>query len=293
MKKKPSLALVILLLALLGVAVWQTGPREPSYQGKPLSYWIGHTRGNDSPKEHQAAVAAMGSKAVPFLIARLRWRPSPAVRWLEAWFPRFPLLADYTFRHRVARYGAVYALGMLGPAAREAIPALDALDPNAEVITPYFGASLGAALASIKQEPITPYIDKLKDTSDPGWYQSAFLMCYLGTNAAAAIPNLIAAMEVSTNVNNSDIRRFASQTLSRIRSHPEVCVPALLPMLRSPNPVEHQVGLYALAPFGSDARPAWAELTNCLSDPYPLWREIAAELLKEIDPAGASKAGVK
>jgi hypothetical protein len=275
------------------VAVWRAGPREPRYQGKALSYWIGHTRGNASPKEHQAALAAMGNKAVPFLIARLRWKPSPAVRWLMASFPRSPLLADYTFRHRVARYGAVYALGMLGPTAREAIPALEVLDPNAEAITPYFGASLGAALASIRQAPITPYIDKLKDTSDPGWYQSAFLMCYLGTNAVAAIPNLIAAMEVTTNVNNVDIRRFASHALSRIHSNPEVCIPALLPMLRSPDPTERQIGLLAVAPFGSGARPAWTELTNCLSDPYPLSREIAATLLKEIDPAGASKAGVK
>jgi hypothetical protein len=235
----------------------------------------------------------MGGKAVPFLIARLRWRSSPSVQWLTDRFPRFPLLADYLFRHRAARCGAVYALGMLGPTAREAIPALEALDPNAEVITPYFGASLGAALASIRQEPITPYIDKLKNTSDPDWYKSAYLMCYLGTNAAAAIPNLIAALEVSTNVNDFMIRSFACHTLSRIHSHPEVCIPALLPLLRSPDPTERQMGLLDVAPFGSGAKLAWGELTNCLSDPYPLSREIAAKLLKEIDPAGASKAGVK
>jgi hypothetical protein len=75
-KKKLGLALGILIVVAIGVAVWQMGPPEPRYEGKPLSYWIGHTRGNASPKEHQAALAAMGDKAVPFLIARLRWRPS-------------------------------------------------------------------------------------------------------------------------------------------------------------------------------------------------------------------------
>jgi hypothetical protein len=292
-KKKLSLALAFLFVAALGVAIWQMGPREPRYEGKPLSYWIGHTRGNDTPKERQAALASMGDKAVPFLVARLRWKASPAVQWLLARFPRFPLLADFTFRQYVAQYGAVYAVGVLGPKAREAIPALEALDPNVGAISPEFGASVRAAVASIKQEPLTPYIDRLKNTSDPGWYESAYLMCYLGTNAIAAIPNLIAALEVTTNSYNPVIRSFACQALGSIHSRPEVCVPALVPMLRSPDPAERQVALLALAPFGSNARPAWTELTNCLSDPYPLSRELAAKLLKEIDAEAASKAGVK
>jgi hypothetical protein len=292
-KKKLNLivALGILLAIAIGVAVWQMGQREPRYEGKPLSYWIGHTRGNDSPNQHQAALAAMGDKAVPFLIARLRWKPLPAVQWLSSRFPRFPLLADYTDRHRMARQGAVYALGVLGPTARDAIPALEALDPNADPISPWFGATVRAALASIKQEPLPPYIAKLKDTSDPGWYESAFVMWYHGTNAIAAIPNLIAALEVSTN--DVMIRSVACHALSRIHSRPEVCVPALIPILRSPDPTERQMGLLAVAGFGSGAKPAWAELTNCLCDPYPLSREIAAKLLQEIDPEGASKAGVK
>ena len=293
MKKKLRVALGILLVAALGVAVWQVGPREPCYKGKSLSYWIGHTRGNDSPKEHHAALAAMGDKAVPFLVARLRSRPSPAVQLLSAWFPKFPLLASYTDRRRMPRQGAVYALGVLGPTAREAIPALEALDPDSEAISPWFGASVRAALASIKQEPLPPYIAKLKDTSDPGWYESGFVMCYHGTNAVAAIPNLIAALEVTTNADNFMIRSFACHALSSIHSRPEVCVPALVPMLRSPDAAERQVGLLAVAVFGSGAGPAWAELTNCLSDPYPLSREIAAKLLKEIDAEAASKAGVK
>ncbi len=177
MKKKLNVALGILLVAVLGVVLWQMGPREPRYKGKALSYWIGHTRGTVSLKEHQAALAAMGDQAVPFLIARLRWKPSRAEQWLLARCPRLLFLAGYRNRGPIERYGAVCALGVLGPRAREAIPALEALDPNSEVIVLHFDACVRAALASIKQEPLLPYIDKLKNTSDPGWYEACFLMC--------------------------------------------------------------------------------------------------------------------
>jgi|ERR1035441_9243756 hypothetical protein len=289
-KKKLIIAAALLLVAALGEVVWQVVSVEPCYNGKPLSYWIGHQRRDPTPEEQYAALVVLRDKAVPILIKRLRSRPSPAMQLLSAWFPKFSPLARYGDRVSIARQCAVHALGVLGPTAREAIPALEALDP--EATSPFFGASVRAALASIKQEPLLPYVDKLKDTSDPGWCEAAFLMCYRGTNAVAAVPNLIAALEVTTNVNVM-IRVLACQALKSIHSRPEVCVPALAPMLKSPDASERQMGLLTVAVFGSGARPLWAELTNCLGDPYPLTRETAAMLLKEIDADAASKAGVQ
>ncbi|MCX6930031.1 MAG: sigma-70 family RNA polymerase sigma factor [Verrucomicrobia bacterium] len=276
-----AVALVIALLVLL---------REPSYNGRPLSYWIGHTGVETTAEEQRAALAAFQDKAIPILIKRLQppSRPSPKLQTLEDMFPRLPLLAWYRNRGSVNRQTAIRALGVLGPAAREAIPALEALDPESDF---YHGASVRAALASIKQTPLPPYIDKLKDTSDPGWYEAYFLMCFRGTNAVAAIPSLIAALEATTNINNSIIPFCACAALSSIHSRPEVCVPALIPMLKSPS--YRQVGLLTLAAFGSDARPAWTEITNCLADPVPYIRANAAMALKKIDADAASKAGAK
>ncbi|MCX6924631.1 MAG: hypothetical protein NT154_15665, partial [Verrucomicrobia bacterium] len=163
-------------------------------------------------------------------------------------------------------------------------------DPESDY---YHGACVRAALASIKQASLAPYIDKLKNTSDPGWDEAYFLMCYRGTNAVAAIPNLIAALKVTTNVTESMITISACNVLGSIHSRPEVCVPALVPMLKSPSSADRQVGLLALAAFGSGARPAWTEITNCLADPAPYVRANAAMVLKKIDADAASKAGVK
>jgi len=44
MRKRVKIAFVLLLVTLAGVIVWQvlyTQEREPSYQGKRLSAWLG------------------------------------------------------------------------------------------------------------------------------------------------------------------------------------------------------------------------------------------------------------
>ena len=118
-------------------------------------------------------------------------------------------------------------------------------------------------------------------------------MYNLGTNAAAAVPNLIAALEITTNVNDTMIRANAFQALRSIHSRPELCVPALAAILRSPDPLMRQMALSALVGFGSAAKPAWAEILDCLGDPDRWTRETAANLLKKIDAEAAAKAGVK
>jgi HEAT repeat protein len=295
MKKRLSITAGILLLAGISLLVWQMVSSEPSYGGKPLSYWIGPHRANVTPEELDAALASMGDKAVPVLIERLRSKPASGVKsppaWL-AWFAQFPPLARYLQPGSDRREAAVYALGRLGPAARGAIPALEAINAQGEA-PPFLRASVRAALVSIRQEPLGPYVLKLKDTSSPEWFECSLIMCYLGTNAAAAVPNLIAALQATTNASSTMIRSHACQALRNIHSRPDLCVPALAPMLRSPNQHDRIQGLFALAGFGSSAKPARAETTNRLADPNPWVRDAATNLLRQIDADAAVKAAVK
>ena len=301
MRKPSGIALVILLVAVLGTIAWQVlREREPSYNGKPLSYWIDPQRPSDpraqhnTPEEFSAAVTAMGDKAVPFLVKRLHWKPSPIVQTLCRWFPTFPPFARSAQGGSDPRQSAAYALGLLGPLAREAVPELEALSTStSDPPSSAHRSNFKFALISIRQEPLAPYIEKLADTSNHDWYENILIIGAFGANATAAIPNLIAVLGTTNNPNNSLVQQHVCQALASIHSRPEVCVPALVPMLKSPDTSVRQMAVFALRSFGSAAKPAWAGLTESLQDPDPWIREAAAKLLKQIDSDAADKAGVK
>ncbi len=153
-----------------------------------------------------------------------------------------------------------------------------------------------AALIKIRQESLDPYIEKLKDTSINGfssiekWYQNALMIGEFGTNAVAAIPNLISALGPT---NNPVIQAHALIALGEIHSRPEASVPAIIPFLKSPDVALRQKAVFALSEFRAAAKPAWGDLAQCLDDPDLWTRHIAANALKAIDPAGAAKARAK
>ena len=236
----------------------------------------------------------MGGEAVPCLVKRLHWKFSLMIQTLHRWFPTFPLFVRSAEGRSEQLASAAYALGLLGPLAREAIPELEAL--NTTTSDPLYSAYrpiVTFALMSIRQEPLGPYIEKLKDASRPDWYENVGIIKNFGTNAAEAIPNLIAVLGITTNLNNSIAQMHACEALGSIHSRPEVCVPALVPLLKSSDVGLRQMAVFALTRFGRAARPAWAGLTERLQDSDPWTREAAAKLLKQIDPDAAAKVGLK
>jgi HEAT repeat protein len=298
--RKRSIALLTLLAVGVVVAGWEMlRPREPSYNGKPLSYWIDPSArgGHETAAERSAALAAMSGTAVPYLVQRLRWKPSPIVQRLYKQFPRFVPLMIYEQGNLDPRGAAAHALGELGPLASNAIPDLTAASTTFDLNSSWYPRMCArAALIKIRQESLAPYIEKLKDTSYKGisslmdWYENALMIGEFGTNGAAAVPNLILALGPT---NNGVIQAHAIITLGEIHSVPEACVPAIIPFLRSPDIALRQKAVGALPQFGDAAKPAWADLTQCLNDTDPWTRIAAANALKRIDPISAAQAGVK
>ena len=79
--KRPYRFLLVLLAVLAGVIVWfAVAPREPAYQGKPLSRWIAEIKAGPyatipryGPSIAEAeAVRAMGLEALPLLLESVR-----------------------------------------------------------------------------------------------------------------------------------------------------------------------------------------------------------------------------
>jgi HEAT repeat protein len=179
------------------------------------------------------------------------------------------------------------ALGMMGPAAQQAIPILTAAT-NASVW--YARNAAKAALMRIRGESVVPLIDQLKDTSDPiQWYEVAMLVGDFGTNAEPAISLLIAALGTSDDI----IMGHAAIALGETHRQPDVCVPALIPLLSSPSVSTRQKSLGALSAFGAAATSAVPAMTSCLTDSDPWVRMLATNILKDIAPEAARMAGVK
>ena len=148
MKKKRCLALVV-CIAILSIGC--TKKKEATYEGKPLSEWIGMLKGED-PIGKYAAIHAVGKigpeakEAIPILIETIREVRNRDKRILVACNKALLAMGKEIVPHMVAllkdetwemRRGAAWILGKLGPDARDAVPALsEALnDPNAAVRT--------------------------------------------------------------------------------------------------------------------------------------------------------------
>jgi len=98
MLKRVGIVVAILVVTFLTGLIFQFRPRhEPSYKGKPLHYWVDPWvyGGQESPQDVTAALNAMQNRAIPYLMEKLRWKPSPIMLKLHEQFPKFPLFMRY------------------------------------------------------------------------------------------------------------------------------------------------------------------------------------------------------
>ena len=230
----------------------------------------------------------MEKEGIPFLTRQLSRQPSPitlGLRRLSSSFPKWvPPEALYADRRATAAYG----LGLMGPPAATAVTALESLKATAS--EEYIRRTATFALMRIRQEPLAPCIAKLNDTTAADWYENVNLIKLFGSEALAAIPTLIQTLE-TTNRIDSLILAHICEALGRIHRRPEVCVPALVPFLKSPDLTLRQQAVLALKQFGPAAQPARAALLECLKDPDPWIVTNSAWILEQIDSNPAARSG--
>src|ERR1700687_4598345 len=84
--KKTAIVMMSLLVAVIGGLLYLAlPPREPSYQGKPLSYWLAKceevgtiSADTKDPKERECreAIRHIGTNAIPALLRKLQAKDS-------------------------------------------------------------------------------------------------------------------------------------------------------------------------------------------------------------------------
>jgi hypothetical protein len=127
MRKWLKVALAVLLLFIAVFAGWLlTRPQEPEYQGRRLSDWLDdYNRAStwDKP-ETAAAIRAMGTNCLPFLLARIKHKPPGLGTKLVALFSKQQLLKLPFYGVNRFRYPSMIALHALGSQAVPLCPDL-------------------------------------------------------------------------------------------------------------------------------------------------------------------------
>jgi HEAT repeat protein len=201
-------------------------------------------------------------------------------------------LDDINRRNATKREGkwlAAWALGAIGPAARPALPQLVLLTNDSDYMVQI---AAQAAIVRITGEGLGPWTQALQDTSNTtNWLRAARIVQFIGTKAAPAIPFLLLSLQQT----NFAIQENALQALGRIHSRPEVCIPALTPLLQSTNGFICTHTLETLRAFGrsNGSLAPTSELFRCLLDPSDMVRAQASNALRQLVPVAAAKAGIE
>jgi hypothetical protein len=122
--KRIMAASVLCVLAVVVIAAILFAPREPSYGGRPLSYWAMRL-GPNSDHATREAITSIGAGGVPYLISMLRRKDWPFRDRVVAWVSSHKRLASvlkFGPSAEISRRGALAALACLGPKARPALP---------------------------------------------------------------------------------------------------------------------------------------------------------------------------
>lgn len=280
MGKRNWIVLSVLVAAAVLVG-WMFLPREPSYQGKSLRYWLEeYNRAGALDKTAPAAEAirAMGTNALPDLMRYIRHKDSPLQVGLAALCRkhlfRIPLLEPSSFH---LHSPAILALKELGPQAAPAIPELlqlfEAGDFRGQMgllclgptAAPAFERACQNTNAAVREQAAL-MLAKASQKDRQGWSW--------GWN-----PSLMTgqrALDLGWMVAPEDL-----WAVKRQLAHPNAAVRrASAEMLRR----------YTSAPYQSAIKSARAALLDLLNDPEPTVREGAKETLRVID-ADPGKAG--
>jgi hypothetical protein len=250
MTRRKLILIVLVILAGLGGAVWMLGPIEPRYGGKRLSVWLDDQRFVDEGRieltdESVRAVRAIGSNAIPCLLAMLRCSDSQAKLRLAMALGRYPSLQERIPIGATKRRQAVYGFRALGLEARPAIP---------EIV------NLGL-------------------TSSDGGTRSDAINALTSAHEEA-----IALIAQALTSRDREVRVRAAFALGCLRQAPDVSLPALTKALSDPDAEVRAMAVGSLGPYRDHARPMVSQITGLLTDTNARVRTCATEALAMIQP---------
>ncbi len=301
----PLILFVTVVVVLALYCVW---PHERSYQGRPFSQWLEEYRqvlnntNREQQRKDQERFAAVDPAIVPDLVKVLERTPSlnfegklgnqlfqfPATRRMGSW------LGNRATEAQNRRLVANYLLGLLGPKAEPAIPAMLRMYQNTND-PEWVRSSIPWSLARINRRPdlVVPVLAESL-SGLPFTQTAAYALGEFGTNSISAIPALRKALHHPDMVS----ALAAAQTIHMIDPQASLAaadevMPLLIKALESPVRVNWLFAIPLLAQYGDRAKVAVPLLVKIRAEGDLPVSERAADALKKIDPEAAAKAGVQ
>jgi HEAT repeats len=246
--------------------------REPSYGGKPLSYWLTQlapevSKGpfswlvvpneglaTEKIRQAQIAIRAMGTNAVPFLLNKIRREHWSGERLYGAIWQKIPL----GLRQRLSPPRQFRNYG----------------NPHSQIVW---------ALQTLNSDAVPALIAALRDSNSDVQITALAALGGFGTNADVAIPSL----EKLAKHPNGFVRRWAIFTLGRVGPKRTNAIPTLIAALQdneiSPLPGSsarvRETAAEVLGQLGPQAQAARLELRKLLTDADAgVRREVAIAL---------------
>ena len=191
-----------------------------------------------------------------------------------------PLIKALSLDDVSKRGGAAMALGDMGPAAHEAIPALIENLGNQD---PEVQRTVAEALAQIGPETVKPLTEALGSNDAKSRQGAALALAGLGKAAKEAGPKLADVTEKETD---AGARLAELGALSRVGVEASRSVPLLVEALKSGDEPSRHAAVNGLA-LVRPAQPAVQALQALLSDSDPALRQRAAHTLSRLGSQAA------
>jgi len=285
-KQRNRIILVCCLAVLAGWAALFAWDREPTYQGRPLSYWTYlytasrfHWPHPEAPQawsrnaEAAKAVRAIGPAAVPYLLQWIGYEPNNQRAKLAEFIRTFrkgPLTrlipdGNSPDKEWLRAVSASDGFNILGPDAASAAPELLRLAQRSR--NPAGAQKIVEALASLGPQGIVALGQLLTNAPAPsspeaGAHARSTALFQLGSMGRNAIPAIPAVVECRTDLDkdiaaqadvvlNSIVVTVVSESLAGLAGRPRGITPSLVDLLTSAAPEARQAttnAIFEIAP---------------------------------------------
>jgi len=257
-KRRRKLGFLVVVAVGIGTTLWfVVHPRDPVYQGEPLSYWFDQFNTTNRP---QAAIAIrqIGTNAVPFLLKKAKSKDGDTL---------------YERLYRTIYYRAPAVL-------QRRLPLPKPIENN-------YDYRVAPALQLLGLPAVPQLIEAMGDKHPKVRLAAVRVTRLNGLEANAAVPTLVKLV----NDSNGEVRVEAVCALSVMGPHKKLAVQALIGALndsnRGPKPgmtvYVKENAARVLGEIGPEARASVSPLTRLLSDTNSYAREQAAIALWRIN----------
>ncbi len=278
MKKRLFAGLALLAISVfLGVMFtwWRSGIYY--YQGRSLTTWSLEVSRQD-PKA-TAALREMGSNAVPGLIELLETKDVSWRKRVWALQPRLPLRLRQLVWQKVplpdaagVRKAAATSLGIIGPEAKVAVPALTKALHDKELLV---RSEAATALGRIGKGAVPGLIEALQDKDSEVRYDAAYALGQIGADAEAAVSALIFTLKDTSE----PVRSAAAASLATIGTPG---LSTLVEVLEHGDPKSREAAIKVLHQFQLALRTVVPALATLSQHPDPVERRQAIETISAI-----------